>query len=128
MMSHAPGLTARLDVDGAVLLSTADGAWPCTNATEHANGPIAWSSLPDVINNSAPIGAWTGAAAYDDGGWERASAAAAPPGGAWGALDPAHPVRPSTADAYPLSASAAVPIAVAPVNSPPALSLIFFTA
>ena len=91
MMYHAPGLTARLDVGAsadslAPLLST-DAQWACSNATEHLPSPVAWSSIPDVIDLRAPIGAWT-APDYDASGWPRASAAASPPGSSWGALLP----------------------------------------
>ena len=86
IMYHAPGLTARFDVGGAPLFST-DAQWACSSATEHMPSPVAWGSIPDIIDLRAPIGDWR-APGYDASGWPRASAAAAPPGTSWGALQP----------------------------------------
>lgn len=87
IMYHDPGVTARLDVDGAPLLST-DASWACSAATEHQPSPVAWSSIPDVVDmRVAGAGEWT-APGFDDSAWARASAAAAPAGSSWGALLP----------------------------------------
>jgi len=87
IMYHAPGVTARLDVDGVAVLAT-DAAWTCSNVTEHLPSPVLWSSIPDVIDmRVAGAGAWF-ASAFDDSAWARASPAAAPPGSSWGALQP----------------------------------------
>ena len=88
IMYHAPGVTARLDLDGAPALAT-DAQWSCSAAaTEHMPSPGAWSSIPDVLDmRVAGAGAWQ-ARDFDDSAWARASAASAPPGASWGALQP----------------------------------------
>ena len=95
IMYHAPGLTARLDVDaggggggGMAPLFSTDASWTCSNSTEHAPTDVSWSSIPDLIDMLVPgAGAWT-ATRFDDSAWLRASAAAAPPGASWGELQP----------------------------------------
>lgn len=74
IMAHAPALAARLVVDGAAVAET-DTSWRASNATEYRPSPVAWSSIPDVLDLGARValgGDWT-APAFDDSAWERAA-------------------------------------------------------
>ena len=111
IMYHAPGLTALLDLPGGAPLAT-DATWRCSAATEYQPSPVAWSSIPDVIDGRVPgAGAWQ-APGFDDSAW----ALAAPlPGAAFGALQPR---------ALPLPRETPVPApALLPSGAPLALPL-----
>ena len=96
-MSHIPGLTSLLVADNVTVLQTAP-SWRCTNETEYLPSPVAWSSIPDVIDARAPAQGWT-APSYDDSAW---GVAAPVDGSTWGDLFPrAMPL--ATETALPLS-------------------------
>ena len=83
ILTHAPGLTARLDIDGKETLST-DPTWRCSSRTRYLPSPSAWSSIPDVIDARADPGDWT-TVTFDDATWDRSQPVN---GGQWGALQP----------------------------------------
>lgn len=117
IMAHAPGLAARLDVDGVVVAST-DSTWRCSASTEYRPSPAAWSSIPDVIDaRVAPAGgaAWRDAG-YNDSAWERAVSV---DGAQWGALQPRSIPLPleaplSSLSVMPASTPLVLPLVLAP--------------
>lgn len=83
IMYHSPGVTLLLELPSANV--TTDATWRCTNATEYLPSPIAWSSIPDVIDGRVPgAGAWP-APSFDDSSWPLAAPL---DGSAFGALQP----------------------------------------
>ena len=109
IMYHTPGLTALLVADGVPIAST-DAQWRVSNATEYTASPIAWSSIPDVLDLAArdALGPWT-SPSYDDSAWERAAAI---DGSTWGPLTPrALPLPRETAVAGLTLAASGAPLA-----------------
>ena len=83
IMSHAPGLTALLDVGGHNPIVT-DASWRCSANTRYRPSPPAWSSIPDVIDAQVNDGEWM-TPEFDDSTWEHAVAV---DGKTWGDLQP----------------------------------------
>lgn len=105
-------VTALLISDNTTVLQTAPG-WRCSNGTEYLPSPVAWSSIPDVLDARAPVQGWT-APGYDDSAW---GVAAPVDGSTWGPL---------FARAMPLAVEAPLPLAslaVMPAGTPLAASL-----
>jgi alpha-L-rhamnosidase len=113
LMYHAPGLTARLDVGPTTVLST-NQTWRCSASTEYLPSPVAWSSIPDVIDaRVADYRAWSGAA-FNDSAWAQSVPVN---GSTWGDL---------VARALPMPEETPIPftsITVLPGNQPLALPL-----
>ena len=113
IMQHAPGLTASLEIDGTSVMGTSP-LWRSSNATQYLPSPLAWSSIPDVIDArmlTALGGDWT-EPTYNDTLWEGSVQVN---GSSWGVFMPR---------AIPLPVEAPLPQSmVMPNNSPLLLPL-----
>ena len=70
IMQHAPGLTISLEVDGIAVMGTSP-LWRSSNATQYLPSPLAWASIPDVIDArllTAMGGDWT-QPTFNDSAW-----------------------------------------------------------
>ena len=82
VMMHAPGVTARLNVNGNEMWRT-DNSWRWNQKTRFRKVEATWSNLSDtVIDARVEDGDWT-QTDYDDGKWANASFV---DGNAWGRL------------------------------------------
>ena len=82
MMSHAPGLTARLESAEAIL--TTDTTWKWSGKTRYRPPHVEWGNVHDQIDATVEDGDWT-LPDYDDTHWK---AAASVDGTQWGLLTP----------------------------------------
>ncbi len=78
---HAPGLSARLDVEGATIMET-DESWKWSDQTFYRTPVVRWESVSDRIDISVQNGDWT-RPDYDDGAWPNAEIMS---GESWGPL------------------------------------------
>ena len=83
IMSHAPGFAALLEIPGNAAMVT-DATWRCNARTRYQPSPVAWSSIPDIIDARINDGEWMGAD-FDDAAWEKALAV---DGKQWGPMGP----------------------------------------
>ena len=87
MMLHAPGLTARLEVDmaeGQPLVTNTDTTWKWSGATRYSPPHVEWGNVRDRIDARTEDGDWT-LPEYDDSHWKTAVAI---DGTQWGTLTP----------------------------------------
>lgn len=78
---HAPGLCARLDMDGATAMTT-DESWKWSDQTQYRAPIVHWEGVYDRIDTRAQNGDWT-QPTYDDGAWQNAQSVS---GESWGPL------------------------------------------
>lgn len=86
-MRHAPGLALKLEAalaDGSAFALASGPEWRASAATRYQPSPIAWGSIPDVIDARLDSGNWA-AVGFDDSAWESAVAV---DGAQWGMLTP----------------------------------------
>ena len=84
VMRHAPGLTARLELDGGEIFHT-DANWKWSNGTRYLQVGASWADLGDsLVDTRVEDGDWT-QAGYSDASWKPATPIS---GQAWGALTP----------------------------------------
>jgi hypothetical protein len=109
MRRHAPGLTARLEVDHRVALVT-DPAWRWSDRTRYRAPAIDWANLTDRIDSRVEDGDWA-APDYDDRNWP---SAARVDGAQWGPLTARRtPLLRDTAVPASFSGGAKLPLALA---------------
>lgn len=86
IISHAPGLSVLVESDDGTVLLQTSAAWKSSNSTQYLPSPVAWSSIPDVIDSRAlvTLGDWT-QPNYDDSSWPLSIPVL---GSLWGALQP----------------------------------------
>jgi len=113
IMQHAPGVTISLEVNGTAVMGT-NPQWRSSNATQYLPSPLAWSSIPDVIDArlmTALGGDWT-QPTFNDSAWVTSVSVN---GSSWGVLMPR---------AIPLPVEAPLPQSLLmPSNSPLVLPL-----
>ena len=105
MMSHAPGLTARLESAEGVV--TTDATWKWSGQTRYRPPHVDWGNVHDQIDASVEDGDWT-LPDYDDTHW---GAAAPVDGSQWGLLTPRRiPLLRETPLPAPFAGGQALPV------------------
>jgi hypothetical protein len=84
VMRHAPGLTARLELDGGEIFHT-DANWKWSDGTRYRQVDASWANLGDsLVDARVEDGDWA-QANYSDASWKPATPIS---GQAWGGLTP----------------------------------------
>lgn len=107
IMRHAPGLTARLEMqhaDGQITLLPTDDTWLGTTETRFLPAPTdrwedTWASIPDRVDARRDPGDWT-LPEFDDSDWEKPVSV---DGTLWGLLRPRGIPRLRESDVGPLT-------------------------